>query len=141
MLEVLESECNETAGTELSAAACESFFGPAFDVWDRLPDVLKLNNSSMDLCLIFFASLQLLLSLDLGILTGEPLMLTKTLVLLTDLFIGGLTEETMLEIALLGRPEGNGELRDSAGGEGVERFLGDEMWLDEEVVVTAAVGW
>lgn len=61
----------------------------------------------MDLCLIFFASWLLPLQ-DLGILTGEPLMLTKTLVLLTDLFTGGfcpvevagLMEGKVLEVPL-----------------------------------------
>lgn len=64
-----------------------------FEVEDKLPDFLKLvllKRSSMDLCLILFASwLPLLLPWGLDNLTGEPLMLTKTLVLLTDLFVGG----------------------------------------------------
>lgn len=45
----------------------------------------------MDLCLILFASWLLLPPWGLWILTGEPLMLTKTFVLLTDLLIGGLS--------------------------------------------------
>lgn len=76
----------------------------------------------MDLCLILFASWLLPLR-DLEILTGEPLMLTKTFVLLTDLFTGGfcpvevagLMEGKVLEVPLLSRPERTGELRLLAG--------------------------
>lgn len=90
----------------------------------------------MDFCLILSASwLRLLLLWGLGILTGEPLMLTKTLVLLTDLFIGGfspvevdgLMEGEAPEIPLvLSRPGRTGEVRLLAGDEGVKSFFGEE---------------
>lgn len=97
----------------------------------------------MDLCLILFASWLPLLR-GLGIFTGEPLMLTKTLVLPTDLFmcgfcpveVAGLTEGSALEIPLLPRPERTGELRLLAGDEGVKSFFGEEMGLDEDVFRT-----
>lgn len=88
----------------------------------------------MDFCLVVFASWLRLLLCGLGILTGEPLMLTKALVLPTDLFVGcfwpmevaGLMEGKALEIALLLRPERTGELRVLAGDEGVKSFFGEE---------------
>lgn len=78
----------------LSVEVCEPFVDSAFELEGRLPDFPKLvllNSSSIDLCLIFFASWLLLLPPPRGlvILTGEPLMLTNTFVLPTDLFLGG----------------------------------------------------
>lgn len=75
-------------------------------------------------------------------LTGEPLMLTKTLVLLTDLFTGGfcpvedpgLMEGKELEIPLLSGKERTGEPRLLAGDDGVNSFFGEESGLDEDVV-------
>lgn len=86
------------------------------EVEDWLSDFLRLvllKRSSMDFCLILFASCLPLLPWGLGILTGEPLMLIKALVLPTDLFTGGfcpvevagLMEGNELEIPLLARPE------------------------------------
>ncbi len=97
----------------------------------------------MDFCLILLASW---LPWGLGILTGEPLMLTKTLVLLTDLFTGGfcpaevagLTEGK--PIPLLSRPERTGELRLLAGDEGVKSFFGEETGLDEDVFAKGTTG-
>lgn len=104
-----------------------------------------LKRSSMDFCLILSAPWLLLLLLLLwgfGILTGEPLMLTNTLVLLTDLFMGGfrrmeaagVMEGKVLEIPLVGL---SGELRLLAGG--LKSFPGEEMELDEDVF-TAGTG-
>lgn len=102
----------------------------------------------MDFCLTLLASWLLLLPWGLGILTGEPLILTKTLVLLTDLFTGGfcpvevagLMEGKPLEIPLLSRPERTGELRLLAGDEGVKSFFGEETGLDEDVFTTGTTG-
>lgn len=80
----------------------------------------------MDLCLIFVSWLLLLPLWGLGILTGDPLMLVKTLVLPTDLFIGGfcpvevagLTGGKALEIPRLLWVGRTGGLRLLAGEEG-----------------------
>lgn len=69
-------------------------------------------------------------------------MLTKTLVLPTDLFTGGfcpvevagLMEGKMPELPLFSRPERTGELRLLAGGEGVEAEL------DEAVLTKGTTG-
>lgn len=110
----------------------------------------QLKRSSMDFCLVLSAPwllLLLLLPWAFGIFTGEPLMLTNTLVLLTDLFMGGfcpmeaagLTEGKALENPLVRLSERTGELRLLAGDEGVRGFLGEEMELDEDVF-TAGTG-
>lgn len=78
-----------------------------------------------------------LLLLGFVILTGEPLMFTKALVLLTDRFIGGfgpveaagLPEGGGLEIALLSKPKRTGEVKLFAGEEGVRGVFGEEMGL------------
>lgn len=117
-------------------------------------DFLKpalLKRSSMDFCLVLSAPwllpLLLLPPWGFGIFTGEPLMLTNTFVLLTDLFMGGfcpmeaagLMEGKVLEIPLVGLSERTGELRLLAGDEGVKSFVGEEMELDEDVF-TAGTG-
>lgn len=123
-----------------------------FEVRGRPSDFLKLallNKSSIDLCLIFLASSPpLLLLLGLWILTGEPLMLTKTLVLLTDLFIGGfkpvrhegLTEGRALVIFWSFRAERTGDLGVLAGDEGVNRFFGEETILEDDVFPKGPAG-
>ncbi len=76
------------------------------------------------------------------ILTGEPLMLTKTFVLLTDLFTGGfcpvevvcLMEVKVLEIPLFTEP--TGELRPLAGDEGGNSLCGEETGLDKDIFTT-----
>lgn len=100
----------------------------------------------MDFCLILSAP-WLLLLWDLGILTGEPLMLTKTLVLPTDLFTGGFfpvevaalteAEEPGIPLVKSSRPERTGEVRLLAGDEGLKKFLGEERGLDEGVLTGA----
>lgn len=75
-------------------------------------------------------------------------MLTKTLVLLTDLFIGGfcpveaagLMKEEALEIPVFCRPERTGEVRGLAGDDGVKSFVGGEMELGEGVLTTGTGG-
>lgn len=123
-----------------------------FEVEGRPSDFLKLallNKSSIDLCLIFLASWPpLLLLLGLWILTGEPLMLTKTFVLLTDLFIGGfspvrlegLTEGRALVIFWSFRAERTGDLGVLAGDEGVNRFFGEETILEDDVFPKGPAG-
>lgn len=109
--------------------ASESPLVSVFEVEDRL---VLLKSSSMDFCFILSASWLLLWGL--WILTGEPLMLTKALVLLTDLFIGGfcpievagLMEGKALEIPLLSRLGRIGELRLLAGDGGATSFFGEE---------------
>lgn len=96
-------------------------------VFDGLVDFLRfelLKSSSIDLCLPFSAPLE--------ILTGEPLTLTKTLVLLTDFFIlgfcpegfPGLTGGEAPEMRLVwwSGPERTGEARLLGGDEGVRTF-------------------
>lgn len=110
---------------------------------DFLRPVL-LKRPSMDFCLILSAPWLLLRVLwGFGSLTGDPLTLTNTLVLLTDLFMGGfcppeatgLIEGKVLEIPEVGRfrLEPTGVLRPLAGDEGVRGFLGEEMELDGAV--------
>lgn len=78
---VLEAEL---AVAELTAGISEGF--------------LKLNESSIDFCCVFFASLLLALPWLLGIFTGEPLMLTKALELPTDFLIGGFSPVTVADL-------------------------------------------
>lgn len=121
---------------EAEVAVVLVFGESVFEKEAWLPDFLTpmlLKRSSIDFCFIFSAP-WLLLLLGLGILTGEPPMLTKTFVLLTDLFIGGfgppeaagLMEGKPLESPELLRPGRTGEVRVLAGGEGVRSFLGGE---------------
>lgn len=98
-------------------------------------DFEPLNKSSMDLCLTFLTSWLPLWLVGLWILTGEPLMLTKTFVLLTDLFMGafdpmwpgGLAEGRLLGLVLSFRAERTGrELGVLACDEGGKSVLGEE---------------
>lgn len=117
---VLESQL---ATAEVSADVSEGF--------------LKPNKSSIDFCRAFVASLSLALLRDLWIFTGEPLMLTKTLVLATDFFTD-LPEAAALRFPLSSRLERTGEPRALFGDEGVNSFLGEKTELGDEVLATGA---
>lgn len=110
--------------------------GESLLVSDFLRLVL-LKRSSMDFCLSLSSPWLRLLLWDLGLFTGEPLMLTKTLVLLTDFFTGsffpmevaGLMEGKVLEVPLV-LLERTGEERLLGGDEGVKNFFGEGTGLD-----------
>lgn len=103
----------------------------------------------MDFCLILSAPWLPLPLWGLLIFTGEPLMLTKALVLLTDLLTGGffptkeagLVEGRELEAVLAAsfNPERTGEERFLAGDEGVKNFSRGETGLGKGVF-TAGTG-
>lgn len=111
-------------------------------------DFAPLSKSSMDLCLTFLTSWLLLLPLrlvGLWILTGEPLMLTKTFVLLMDLFMGafgpvgpgGLVEGRLLGFVLTFRAERTGrELGVLACDEGGNSVLGEEATPEGDTLFT-----
>lgn len=111
-------------------------------------DFALLNNSSMDLCLTFLTSWPplLLRLVGLWILTGEPLMLTKTFVLLTDLFTGafsplrpaGLADGRLLGFVLLFRAERTGrELGVLACDEGGNSVLGEVATPEADALLIA----
>lgn len=143
----------EVALTVRFGDVSEPLLVSVFEMENWLTDFLRSvlpKRSWMDLCLILSVPWPLLLLWGLGIFTGEPLMLTKTRVLLTDLFIGGfcpaevvgLMEGKAVEIPLVGlfKLERTGELRGLAGDEGVKSFLGEEMGLEEDVFTGTLTG-
>lgn len=161
MLEEEELWClgkKEEAAVAVTLLFCEvseSLWVSVFKLEDWLTDFLRSvlpKRSWMDLCLILSDPWLLLLLLlwGLGILTGEPLMLTKIRVLLIDLFTGGfcqvevvgLLEGKPLEIPLVGlsRPGCTGEVTLLVGDEGVKGFFGEEMGLEKDVFTTGTSG-
>lgn len=99
----------EAAGVDLSGGVPEGF--------------PELNSSSMDFCRAFLASLPS--PRGLGILTGEPPMLTNTLEFPTDFFTGGLGPETVADRAS-GGSERTGERRALGGDGGLVREGGED---------------
>jgi len=89
----------------------------------------------MDFCLVLSAPRPPLLLLDFWTFTGEPLMLTKTLVFPTDLFTGGFSPVEaggLIEVRLLDIPLVWSEnLEFLAGEAGVKSFFGEEPGLDK----------
>lgn len=100
---------------------------------------MLVKRSSIDFCVILLRSL---LRCDLGILTGEPLTLTKTLVLLTDLFIGDFFPVEVAAGLTAGEFPGKfNPARFLARDDGVKTFLGREATgLDKGVAVCAFWG-
>jgi len=88
-----------------------------------LPMLWLMKSSPMDFCLSGSAPRPPLWGL--GILTGEPLMLTKALMLATDLFTGRFSPAEVPESPLPLRPERTGEPRLLAGDGGAKSLFGE----------------
>lgn len=88
-----------------------------------LPMLWLMKSSPMDFCLSGSAPRPPLWGL--GILTGEPLMLTKALMLATDLFTGRFSPAEVPQSPLPSRPERTGEPRLLAGDGGAKSLFGE----------------